>query len=111
MSGSVAVYLHCWCICLCYLHFAPESAEDGEQRYDICANRGWEAALSDRKVDQACIQETQLKGNGCKFYGASGKIYKLFWTGGEERLVSVGIFISEKWVDSVIMSKGTVKEY
>ena len=37
-------------------------------------------ALSDRKVDVACIQETQWK--GCKFCGAKGKRYKL---GGEER--------------------------
>jgi len=35
-------------------------------------------ALSDRKLDMTCIQETQWKGNGCKFYGAKGKIYKLF---------------------------------
>jgi len=20
----------CWCVCLCYLHFAPENPEDGE---------------------------------------------------------------------------------
>jgi len=25
----------CWCICLCYLHFAPENLKAGEQRYDI----------------------------------------------------------------------------
>jgi len=41
-------------------------------------------ALSDRKVDVACIQETQWKGSGCKFYGAKGKRYKLFWMGGKE---------------------------
>jgi len=22
---GVAVHLNCWCICLCYLHFAPEN--------------------------------------------------------------------------------------
>jgi len=27
---GVAVYPDCWCICLCYLHFAPENPEDGE---------------------------------------------------------------------------------
>jgi len=31
----VAVHPDCWCVCLCYLHFAPENPEDGEQRYDI----------------------------------------------------------------------------
>jgi len=44
-------------------------------------------ALSDRKVDVACIEETRSKGSACKFYGAKGKRYKLFWMGGEERSV------------------------
>jgi len=30
-------------------------------------------ALSDRKVDVACIQETQRKSSACKFYGAKAK--------------------------------------
>jgi len=45
------------------------------------------------------------KGSGCKFYGAKGKIYKLFWMGDEERVDRVGIFIAEKWVDSVVSVK------
>jgi len=32
---GVAVHLDCWCICLHYLHFAPENPEDGKQRHDI----------------------------------------------------------------------------
>jgi len=59
-------------------------------------------ALSDRKVDVACIQETRWKGSGCKFYGAKGQRYKLFRMGGEEILDSVGIFVAEKWVDTVV---------
>ena len=27
---GVAVHLDCWCVCLCYLQFAPENPEDGE---------------------------------------------------------------------------------
>ena len=26
----VAVHADCWCVCLCYLHFAPENPEDGK---------------------------------------------------------------------------------
>jgi len=59
-------------------------------------------SLSYRKVDEACIQETQWKGSGCKFYRAKGKRNKLFWMGVEERSDGVGIFIVEKWVDSVV---------
>jgi len=54
--------------------------------------------LSDRKVDVACVQETQWKDSGCKSYGTKGKRYKLFWKGGEERSNSVDIFIAEKWM-------------
>jgi len=48
--------------------------------------------LSDRKVDVACIQETWWKGSSCKFYGAKGQRYKLFWMGGDERSDGVVIF-------------------
>jgi len=34
-QNGVAVHPDCWCVCLCYLHFAPENPEDGEQRYEI----------------------------------------------------------------------------
>ena len=34
-QDGVIVHLDCWFVCLCYLHFAPENPEDGEQRYDI----------------------------------------------------------------------------
>jgi len=27
---GVEVHPDCWCVCLCYLHFAPENPEDGE---------------------------------------------------------------------------------
>jgi len=53
----------------------------------------------------ACIQETQWKGSGCKFYGAKGQRYKLFWMGDEERSDGIGIFVAEKWVDSVVSVK------
>jgi len=59
-------------------------------------------ALSDRKVDLACIQETRSKGSSCKFYGAKGQRYKLFWMGGGERLDGIRIFVAEKWVDGVV---------
>jgi len=59
-------------------------------------------ALSDRKVDVACIQETRWKGSGCKFYGAKGQRYKLFWMGCDKRSDGVEIFVAEKWVDRTV---------
>jgi len=37
---GVAVHLDCWCICLCYLHFAPENPEDGKMYVLVLAHPG-----------------------------------------------------------------------
>ena len=44
------------------------------------------------------LQETRWRGGDCRFFGAKGKRYKLFWMGSKER--SDGV--TEKWVDSVV---------
>jgi len=36
------------------------------------------------------------------FFGAIGKRYKLFWMGSKAKTNGVGIFVAEKWVDSVV---------
>ena len=44
MVGMVEVgapiSLGCWCICLCYLHFAPENPEDGEMYLLVLTHMG-----------------------------------------------------------------------
>jgi len=45
-------------------------------------------------------QDGRVVGAGC--LGARGKRYKLFWMGGKEKTDGVGIFVAEKWVDSVV---------
>ena len=37
---GVAVHPDCWCICLCYLHFAPEYPENGEMYLLVLAHPG-----------------------------------------------------------------------
>jgi len=37
---GVAVHPDCWCVCLCYLHFAPENPEDGEMYLLVPAHPG-----------------------------------------------------------------------
>jgi len=37
---GVAVPPDCWCICLCYLHFAPENPEDGEMHLLVPSHPG-----------------------------------------------------------------------
>jgi len=58
-------------------------------------------ALAERRVDVTCVQ-TWWRGSGCRFFGAIGKRYKLFWMGSKAKTDGVGIFAAEKWVDSVV---------
>jgi len=37
---GLAVHSDCWCICLCYLHFAPENPEGGEMYLLVLAQLG-----------------------------------------------------------------------
>ena len=37
---GVAVHPDCWCVCLCYLHFAPENPEEGEMYLLVPAQTG-----------------------------------------------------------------------
>jgi len=59
-------------------------------------------AWAERRMDVACVQETRWRGSGCWFIGAIGKRYKLFWIRRKAKTDGVGIFVAEKWVDSVV---------
>jgi len=37
---GVAVHPDCWCVCLCYVHFAPENPEDGKMYLLVPAHPG-----------------------------------------------------------------------
>ena len=50
----------------------------------------------------ACVQEIRWRGSGCRFFGAIGKKYKLYWMRSKVKTDGVGIFVAEKWVDSVV---------
>jgi len=56
-------------------------------------------ALAERRIDVACVQETRWRGSGCRFFGAIGKRYKLFWMGCKAKTDGVWIFVAEKWVE------------
>ena len=59
-------------------------------------------AFGEWGMDIACVQEIRWKGSSCRYFGATGKRYKLFWMGSEAKTEAVGIFVAEKWVDSVV---------
>jgi len=50
----VAVHPDCWCICLCYLHFAPENPEDGEMYLLVPAHPGCPDKVQ-RAVKWLCV--------------------------------------------------------
>ena len=54
-------------------------------------------ALAERQMDVACVQETRWRGSGCRFFGAIGKRYKLFWMA----MRKLGV---EEWLVSAVMS-------
>jgi len=53
-------------------------------------------ALAERRMGVACVQETRWRGSGCRFFGAVGKRYKLFWMGSKAKTDGVGTFVAEK---------------
>ena len=57
--------------------------------------------LAERRKDVLCVQETRWRSN-CRLFGAIGKKYKLFLMGNEAKTDGVGIFVAEKWADSVV---------
>ena len=57
--------------------------------------------LAERRMNVACVPETRWRGSGCRLFGAIGKRYKLFWMASKAKYNGVGIFVAEKWVDSV----------
>ena len=59
-------------------------------------------ALHRRKIDFCCAQETRWKGESARMLGANGRRYKFFWQGCNKGTAGVGVFIAERWIDSVV---------
>ena len=59
-------------------------------------------ALHRRKIDFCCAQETRWKGESARMLGANGRRYKIFWQRCNKGTAGVGVFIAEKWIDSVV---------
>ena len=58
-------------------------------------------ALYRRKIDFCCAQETRKKGESARMLGAIGMRYKFFWQGCNKGTAGVGLFIAERWIESV----------
>ena len=60
----VAVHPDCWCICLCYLHFAPENPEDSEMYLLVLAHPGCpgQSPESCKMVVCVCVSSDDIVG-------------------------------------------------
>ena len=65
-------------------------------------SRSGEVLLHRRKIDFCCAQETRWKGESARMLGANGGRYKFFWQGCNKGTAGVGVFIAERWIDSVV---------
>jgi len=57
----VAVHPDCWCICLCYLHFAPENPEDGEMYLLVPAHPGCPGQSQQSRKMVMCVLSVENK--------------------------------------------------
>ena len=57
-----------------------------------------------RKVDVGCVQETRWKGGSCKWFREKERGYtcRLFCNGCKEGRDGVGVFVAERWVESIV---------
>ena len=59
-------------------------------------------ALHRRKIDFCCAQETRWNGESARMFGANSRRYKFFWQSCNKGTAGVGVFIVERWIDSVV---------
>jgi len=52
---GVAVHSDCWCVCLCYLHFAPENPEDGKMYLLVLAYPGCPRQIPESRKLVVCV--------------------------------------------------------
>ena len=57
VEDGVAVQLDCWCICLCYLHFAPENPKDGDMYLLVSAHPGCQGQSPESCKMVVCVLE------------------------------------------------------
>ena len=61
--------------------------------------------LARRKIDICCLQEVRYKNQGCTTIGSNDEKYKLWYSGGPEKLHGVGIMMRAELADNVIEVK------
>ena len=75
---GVAVHPHCWCVCLCYLHFASENPEDGKRYLLVPAHLSypWQSPESCKMVVRVCVCVCAWI---CLEDGSNSQLCVLYW--------------------------------
>ena len=58
--------------------------------------------LAKRRVDICCLQEVRYRNQGCTRIGSNEEKYKLWYSGGVEKINGVGVMMKADLVDNVI---------
>jgi len=61
---GVAVHSDCWCVSMCYLHFAPENAEDGKMYLLVRADPGCPGQSPESRKMVLCMCMLACKPSG-----------------------------------------------
>ena len=54
-TNGVVVHPDCWCVCLCYFHFASENPEDGEMYLLVPAHPGYPRQSPESRKMFVCV--------------------------------------------------------
>ena len=57
--------------------------------------------ISRRKIDICCVQEVRWRGASTRLITGKDSVYKLYWVGNKEGTNGVGVFLAERWIESV----------
>ena len=79
---------------------APEEIQGGNTQCEHPERKSlWGSALSLKKVDVCCIQETRYRGGSCRTIKGKDTRYKLYWSGNDKGTAGVGVFVAEEWIE------------
>ena len=56
----------------------------------------------ERFISSVLKRRSRWNGESVRIVGANGRRYKFFWQGCNQRTAGVGVFIAERWIDSVV---------
>ncbi|XP_056003432.1 uncharacterized protein LOC125662874 [Ostrea edulis] len=89
---------HCGKSSKCLKRFRVGSLNVNTLRGRVCEVM---ETLSRRRIDVGCVQETGYRGGQCRTIKGKDSKYKLFWSGNDNGMAGMGVFLAEEWIEKV----------